>query len=81
MENTELLRAALFGLEHREREIQSQISEVKALLNGRLATSPVLEKKPRKKKKHTISPEGRARIAEAQRRRWATKKKASRQKA
>jgi hypothetical protein len=57
-------------------EIDSEISrlqQVRALLTGAGSTSSM--KQPRKKR--TLSPEARARIAAAQKRRWAKQKSAA----
>ena len=73
-----LLQAALEGLEAQKSRIEEQIAHVKALLSGgkrasaRVAAEAAPEKKskgPRKRRR--LSAEGRARIAEAQRKRWA----------
>jgi hypothetical protein len=57
-------------------EIDSEIrrlEEAKALLAGTSTTKAV---RPGTRKKRTLSTEARARIAEAQRKRWAKQKKA-----
>jgi hypothetical protein len=68
----------------------SRLTQIRSLLtaSGTVAAEKVTERKPRKvaakvkaaaaikktKKKRTLSPEARARIAEAQRKRWAAQK-------
>lgn len=69
---------ALIGLEQRRDEIDTKIAEIRQLL-GRsggtpktTASAPSASKKAGKRR--TMSPEARARIAEAQRARWANTK-------
>jgi hypothetical protein len=69
------LEAALIGLEAQKRDIETAMAEIQRRLGkisipglGPLMTAPT-------RKKRRISPEGRARIAEAQRKRWAKVKK------
>jgi hypothetical protein len=64
-----------------DREI-AQLQQARALLSGASATSakkagaaPAVRKS--RKKKRNLTPEGRKRIAEAVRRRWAEQKKAT----
>jgi hypothetical protein len=67
-----------------DREI-AQLQHARALLAGKAATAtkkakaapPAAAAKPAKKKKRNLSPEGRKRIAEAVKRRWAEQKKAA----
>jgi hypothetical protein len=73
----ELLAAALIGYQQQLNEIQSKIAEIR----GKLGNAPVARStKPpapvARRKKRRMSAEGRARIAEAQRARWAKAKKA-----
>ena len=65
--------AALIGYRQRMLEIDREIEEIRRRLKkpGRQLYTPAAPVK-----KRVISPEGRARIAEAQRRRWAAQKKA-----
>jgi hypothetical protein len=64
-----------------DREI-AQLQQARVLLGGGAAPAPkkavaeVAAKKPAKKKRN-LTPEGRKRIAEAVKRRWAEQKKAS----
>jgi hypothetical protein len=71
-----LLAAALVGYHAEAARITAAIADIKQRLgqrssNGNAPATPV--KKARKR--HQISAEGRARIAEAQRKRWAAAKK------
>ncbi len=66
-----------------DREI-AQLQQARALLSGtaapkakKSAAAPAAKKRGRKKKRN-LSPEGRKRIAEAVKRRWALQKKAGR---
>jgi hypothetical protein len=79
--DTELLTAALRGFQHQASEIQSRIDDITRRLGGnRLAASSVSSQgaQRRPQRTHRISPEGRARIAAAQKRRWAQAKAAGR---
>jgi hypothetical protein len=65
-----------------DREL-AQLQHARALLSGgaapkakKAAAAPAAEKKGRKKKRN-LTPEGRKRIAEAVKRRWAEQKKAA----
>lgn len=72
-------------VEQIDREI-AQLQQARALLAGKPASAPVKAasvtsaKKTGKKKKRNLTPEGRKRIAEAVRRRWAEQKRAAGQK-
>jgi hypothetical protein len=71
-----MLQAALIGYQHQLDEINAKIAELRRRLGGRSA--PASGAAPRNpQKKHRISAEGRARIAAAQRKRWAAAKKNS----
>jgi hypothetical protein len=66
-----------------EQEI-NRLKEARALLAGDGAVAPRRGRPPRKliavpktRKKHNLSPEGRKRISEALKRRWAVQRKAS----
>src|SRR4051794_32355476 len=63
----EVIQAALEGFENQKRRIDEQIAELRSMLNGNSAASNT----PAKRKGRKMSAEGRARIAEAQKRRWA----------
>jgi hypothetical protein len=70
-----ILQAALLGYQQQLEEINSKIADLRRRLGSR-GTTPAAGPAPRApQKKHRISPEGRARIAAAQRRRWAAAKK------
>lgn len=72
---TELLENAVFGFEARKAEIEQKISEIEGALSRTPGFSSASSPEPAAKK-HRISPEGRARIAAAARRRWAKVKRA-----
>jgi hypothetical protein len=74
-DDSSILEAALLGYQTQLARISASMADIKKRLgqNGRIAGSAV-EERPAKKK-HRISAEGRARIAEAQRKRWAAAKK------
>ena len=75
-EDPGMLQAALLGYQQQLEVINAKIAELKRRLGGRaVATAAVGARPPQKK--HRISPEGRARIAAAQRKRWAAAKKAA----
>lgn len=63
-----------------DREI-AQLQQARALLSGSKSTPKGLNSigvpKPAKKKKRNLTPEGRKRIAEAVKRRWAEQKKSA----
>lgn len=71
-----ILQAALLGYQQQLEEINAKIADLRRRLGSRGGTTPAAGVAPRApQKKHRISPEGRARIAAAQRRRWAAAKK------
>ena len=73
--------AALKGLEQEKNRIEEEIRQVRGLLVRHTGAAPaagslpVKEKKPRKKRE--LSPAARARIAAAQKKRWAEFRKKS----
>ncbi|MEO8597112.1 MAG: hypothetical protein ABI759_27585 [Candidatus Solibacter sp.] len=70
------LEAALIGYQHQLETIQAKIAEIRRMLGGTPArTVPAAKKAAPRKQKHKMSAEGRARIAAAQRARWAKVKK------
>jgi hypothetical protein len=70
-----ILQAALLGYQQQLEEINSKIADLRRRLGSR-GNTPAAGVAPRTpQKKHRISAEGRARIAAAQRRRWAAAKK------
>jgi hypothetical protein len=52
----------------------TRLQQVRQLLNGNDSTGVVI---PKRKRKHVMSAEGRARIVAAQKKRWAQRKKAA----
>ena len=72
--NPEIINAAIEGFESQKARIDSQINELRAMLNGRQPTAAAA---PQTTKRSTMSAAGRKRIAEAQRKRWAAAKGAS----
>lgn len=71
-QDTETLMMALRGYELEKAKIEGKIADLRA----RLGTGPRIVQ-PATRKRHRISPEGRARIAAAQRKRWAAAKKSA----
>lgn len=71
--DTSILSAALLGYQTQLDQVNRQIRQIRARLGGARPTVDESADKPRRK--HLISAEGRARIAEAQRKRWADMKK------
>jgi hypothetical protein len=71
---SEVIAAAIEGLEAQKAEIDAQIAEVRRIVSGRPAAAAV---KPvsAKGKRRMISAAARARITEAQRKRWAASRK------
>jgi hypothetical protein len=85
----EILKAALAGLEAQKQKVDDQIAEVHRMLPARRVGS-ILKTiaKPvapivgtaigtKARKKHVFSPEARKRIADAQKKRWAAVRKAT----
>lgn len=68
----EVIAAAIDGFESQKRRIDTQIRELRVMLNGKHPASAAPESAKRKRRK--ISAAGRKRMAAAQRRRWATTK-------
>ncbi len=73
-----ILQAALLGYQQQLQMIDTKIADLKRHLGVRSA-APAQPASPSRtpQKKHRISAEGRARIAAAQRKRWAVAKKRS----
>jgi hypothetical protein len=73
------LEAALVGYQHQLQDIESKMAELRRALRqspvAAPAGKPVAKTKTAKKARHKMSEEGRARIAAAQRARWAKLKK------
>jgi hypothetical protein len=87
LQDESLLQAALLGLELQKQRVEDQITQLRSMLGKRGPGRPprtldmVLKAAadgaappPARKKRRKMTPEGRARIAEAQRRRWAALK-------
>jgi hypothetical protein len=70
--DNEILAAAIEGFEVQKRRIDSQITEIRQILNGGSAEPAATTEPGRKRRK--VSAAGRKRMAEAQRKRWAAKK-------
>ena len=70
----EIILAAIEGFESQKRRIDAQIAELRQTLEGGSAESATVPAPPERKRK--ISAAGLARIADAQRKRWAAKKAA-----
>ncbi|MBV9761616.1 MAG: hypothetical protein JO340_13730 [Acidobacteriaceae bacterium] len=86
--NTEILEAALQGLESQKQKIEEQITQVRSLMGRRVGRPPKQtgssSSSPAKgassssgatRKKRVLSPEARKRIAAAQKKRWAAFRK------
>jgi hypothetical protein len=71
--NQQIIEAAIEGLEARKKRIDEQIAELRSIAGGGSSRTTIGEAGPRRGRRGRISPEGRAAIAEAQRRRWAAK--------
>lgn len=80
-----ILEAALIGLEQKKIEVQNRIDEIRRILHGgpkvvakaQPAQQETAGAAPAQKRRRTMSPEARERIAAAQRKRWAASKKAA----
>jgi len=75
-EDAGILQAALLGYQQQLEIVNTKMSELRRRLGTRATSTPGITNSRPHPKKHRISPEGRARIAAAQRRRWAAAKKA-----
>ena len=71
--DTSMLAAALMGYRSQLDHVNGKIEEIRSRLGGRKVAA-FIDGMP--KRKHRISAAGRARIAEAQRKRWAKARKA-----
>jgi hypothetical protein len=76
----EIISAAIFGFEEQKRQIDSRILELRAMLSAGPAATAA-RPPATKRKGPKMSAAGRARIAEAQRKRWAESRKKSEPKA
>ena len=72
----EIVVAAILGFETQKRHIDSQISELRAMLDG-APGSPAATAETPKRKRRKMSVAARKRIAAAQRKRWADANKVS----
>jgi len=72
----EIISAAILGFEEQKRHIDANIAELRAIQSGGSAESTV-KPEPTKHKRRKMSAAGRARIAAAQRKRWAESRAAS----
>lgn len=80
VENSELLQAALEGLEAQRKRIEEQISQVQGMLGRRRGRPPAAAAAavlaaPKPARKRQLSAAARKRIAAAQKRRWAEYRK------
>lgn len=72
------LEAALLGYQQHLKQIDGKMSDIRRMLGGAPSIAPATPQAAKAapaKQKHTMSAEGRARIAAAQRARWAKVKK------
>ena len=76
-EDAGILHAALVGYQQQLEVVNSKMAEIRRRLGGRTPAGSAIAPARPPQKKHRISPEGRARIAAAQRKRWAAAKKAA----
>jgi len=72
--NEQIITAAILGFEEQKRRLDSQIAELRAMLSGGDSSASPQSPKPKRRK---MSAAARARIAEAQRKRWAASRKPS----
>lgn len=81
--NREILQAALQGLEAQRQKLDEQIAQVRAMMGQRVGRPPKTDQGSKasspaageSKKRRTLSPEARKRIAAAQKKRWANFRK------
>jgi len=66
----EVILAAIEGFESQKRKIDSQVAELREMLNGRRPASDGRPEMPSRKRRK-VSAAGRRRMREAQQRRWA----------
>jgi hypothetical protein len=69
------LEAALVGYQRQLEEIQTKMTELRRRLGRASVSASAVHSAPSSGRKHRMSAEGRARIAAAQRARWAKFKK------
>src|SRR5512146_3285655 len=70
---TEIITAAIEGFEAQKARIDEQIAELRGILSG-VSTGSNPATAPSERRRRRISVAGKARIAEAQRKRWAALK-------
>jgi hypothetical protein len=70
--DSDMLAAAIEGLQAHKKRIDERITEVRQLMTGGSAKSAATPEPRRKRRK--VSAAGRKRMAEAQRKRWAARK-------
>ena len=73
--STEILTAAIEGLEAKKRRINTQIAELRQMLDGSRTELTTTDELPQRRRK--MSAAARKHIAEAQKKRWAEAKKPS----
>jgi hypothetical protein len=73
---TEILNAAILGMEAQKEKLDAKIAELRAWLSGG-PTEPTAAAEPPKRKRRKMSAAARKRIGDAQRKRWAASKKAA----
>src|SRR5258707_974184 len=73
----EILRAAIAGFEAQKSQIDSQIAELRSMLDGRSTGPAVTSSEMGKRKRKRLSLASRRRMAAAQKARWAGIKKTS----
>jgi hypothetical protein len=73
---TEIVNAAILGMEAQKEKLDAKIAELRNWLTGG-PTEPAAAPEPAKRKRRKMSAAGRKAIAEAQRKRWAASKKAA----
>ena len=73
----EIIAVAVEGYESQKARIDQKIAELKAMLDGRPAETAATPEAAPRERRRKMSAAARARIAEAQRKRWAAAKKAA----
>jgi hypothetical protein len=73
--NTQLIGAAIDGFEEQKKRIDAQIAELKQMLSSCVSNDSAGSSRPTKKRRR-MSAAARARIAVAQRKRWAAQRAA-----
>jgi hypothetical protein len=75
MPDRDILAAALIGYRQKRAELDAAIADLRRRLDGGAPVAAAAQPKPAKKKRH-LSPEGRARIIAATKKRWAALRRA-----